>query len=359
MPKYTDTCLSTDERVNALLDSMTLEEMIFQTDQYSSSEFCVRKRAGNKEETTAVDPGKLEGILHGNSVGSIQAHQMTPEQLNELQRYAVERTRLGIPFLFSQEALHGLGHSDATSFPQQIGLAATFDPALGRAMGRAIGTEARALGIHETFSPVMDLIRDPRYGRTEESYGEDTFLCSEFARETVRGLQGDSLSSPDAVAAEPKHYVGYGAPIGGLNCAPCAMGRHEGYSDALPVFEAAVADGGASNVMCSYNAIDGVPVSADHELLTEILRDRWGMRGFVRSDMTAVERLYDNHYVAATRTEAMAMGLEAGVDLQLFDFPHEEWQNGLKELVLSGRLDREVIRRACVSRPNQVSCRLA
>ncbi len=347
MPKYTDTCLSTDERVNALLDSMTLEEMIFQTDQYSSSEFCVRKRAGNKEETTAVDPGKLEGILHGNSVGSIQAHQMTPEQLNELQRYAVERTRLGIPFLFSQEALHGLGHSDATSFPQQIGLAATFDPALGRAMGRAIGTEARALGIHETFSPVMDLIRDPRYGRTEESYGEDTFLCSEFARETVRGLQGDSLSSPDAVAAEPKHYVGYGAPIGGLNCAPCAMGRHEVYSDALPVFEAAVADGGASNVMCSYNAIDGVPVSADHELLTEILRDRWGMRGFVRSDMTAVERLYDNHYVAGTRTEAMAMGLEAGVDLQLFDFPHEEWQNGLKELVLSGRLDREVIRRAC------------
>ena len=347
MSDYRDPQMDTDERVRDLLDRMTLEEMIFQTDQYSSGEFTVCGMIGGISRTVAVDRDKLIRMLGSNSVGSIQVHRMTPEQVNELQRYAVEKTRLGIPFLFSEEALHGLNNPDATCFPQQIGLAATFDPALGRAMGRAIGTESRALGIHETFSPVMDLIRDPRYGRTEESYGEDTLLCAEFARETVIGLQGGSLSDPDSVAAEPKHYVGYGAPIGGLNCAPCAMGRHEVYSDALPVFEAAVADGGAANVMCSYNAIDGVPVAADHELLTDILRERWGMRGFVRSDMTAVERLYDNHYMAETRKEAMAMGLEAGVDLQLFDFPHDEWQRGLKELVLSGRLDREVIRRAC------------
>lgn len=122
----------------------------------------------------------------------------------------------------------------------------------------------------------MDLIRDPRYGRAEESYGEDTFLCAEFARETVIGMQKDNLAASDAVAAEPKHYVGYGSPVGGLNCAPSSMGRHEVFSDCLPVFEAAFAEGGAVNAMCSYNSIDGVPVSMDHELLTEVLREASG-----------------------------------------------------------------------------------
>ena len=346
MNDYRDSQLTADERVRDLLDRMTLEEMILQTDQYASGDF-TRMESVDGKMTAVPDRDKLKAILGQNSTGSVQLREMTPEQANELQRYAVEETRLGIPFLFSEEALHGLSHREATSFPQQIGLAATFDPSLGHEMGHAIAEEARAFGVCETFSPVMDLIRDPRYGRTEESYGEDTLLCSEFARETVRGMQGDRLDAPDAIASEPKHYVGYGAPVGGLNCAPCALGRHEVYSDALPVFEAAVKEAGAVNVMCSYNAIDGAPVSSDHELLTEILRGEWGMRGFVRSDMTAVERLYDNHYVAVNRREAMAMGLEAGVDLQLFDFPHREWQEGLRELVRSGRLGEDVIRQAC------------
>ncbi|MDO5484156.1 MAG: glycoside hydrolase family 3 N-terminal domain-containing protein, partial [Desulfovibrionaceae bacterium] len=303
-----------DKRVEELLNRMTLEEMILQTDQYFTQDFTLREERNGAEYVLSLDMEKVDSLLRGNSVGSIQARQLSPAQINELQRYAVEKTRLGIPFLFSEEALHGLCHNDATVFPQQIGLAATFRPKLGYRMGRAIGTETRAMGIHETYSPVMDLIRDPRYGRTEESYGEDTFLCSQFAREVVRGMQGENLSDPDAIAAEPKHYAGYGAPVGGLNCAPCAMGRHEVFSDCLPVFEAAFADAGAVDAMCSYNAIDGVPVAADHELLTEMLRDQWGMRGFVRSDLTAVKRLYDNHYLAETPQEAMAMGLEAGVD---------------------------------------------
>ena len=343
MRDYTDANMDIDQRVSDLLDRMTLEEMILQTDQYYSHDFTIRNEWN---DVVSLDMDKVDSLLHGHSVGSIQTRNMTPAQLNQLQAYAL-KSRLGIPFLFSEEALHGLCHREATAFPQQIGLAATFDPSLGRRMGRAIGTESRAMGVHETYSPVMDLIRDPRYGRTEESYGEDTFLCASFAREVVKGMQGENLSDPDAIAAEPKHYAGYGAPTAGLNCAPCAMGRHEVFSDALPVFEAAIAEGGAMNVMCSYNAIDGTPVAADHELLTDILRDTWGMRGFVRSDLTAVARLYDNHYLAETRQEAMAMGLEAGVDLQLYDFPHEEWQTGLRELVETGRLDREVIRRAC------------
>lgn len=343
MSDYRDARLNIDERVDDLLNRMTLEEMILQTDQYFTNDFTKRSALDDLE---AVDMDKLHALLHGNSVGSIQMRGATPDQVNQIQRYAVENTRLGIPFLFSEEALHGLCHRFATAFPQQIGLAATFNPALGRAMGRAIGTEARAMGIHETYSPVMDLIRDPRYGRTEETYGEDTHLGAQFAREVVKGMQGESLSDPDAIAAEPKHYAGYGAPVGGLNCAPCAMGRHEVFSDALPIFEAAIKDAGAVDVMCAYSAIDGVPVSADHELLTEVLRDQWGMRGFVRTDLTACARLYDNHYTASTRQEAMAMSLEAGVDLQLYDFPHDEWQQGLKALVESGRLDTAVIRQA-------------
>ena len=134
------------------------------------------------------------------------------------------------------------------------------------------------MGVQETYSPVMDLIRDPRYGRAEESYGEDTHLAAEFAREVVAGMQETGLDTPDAVAAEPKHYAGYGAPVAGLNCAPTAMGRHEVFSDCLPVFEAAFRRGGAVDAMCSYNSIDGVPVSADHELLTQVLREQWGCR---------------------------------------------------------------------------------
>lgn len=344
MLPYQNPSLPLEERLDDLLSTMTLEEKILQTDQYYSHDFTTFNEL---EETTEVSIPELHRLLKGNSVGSIQTRGMTAAQNNLVQRYAVEQTRLGIPFLFSEEALHGIFHNDATCFPQQIGLAATFHPALGRKMGHAIAAEARSLGIGETYSPVMDLIRDPRYGRTEESYGEDVHLCAEFARETVLGMQGEDLTAPDTVAAEPKHYVGYGNPVGGLNCAPSTMGRHDVFSDCLPVFEAAFQEGGAMDAMCSYNSIDSIPVSMDHELLTDVLRGQYGMRGFVRSDLTAIVRLYDWHFVAQSRKEAMAMGLAAGVDLQLYDYPHEEWQQGLRELVAEGRLDEAVIDQAC------------
>lgn len=344
MYPYQNKELELEDRLNDLLARMTLEEKIFQTDQYYSHDFTKQDVKGN---VTELSMEALDRLLRGNSAGSIQTRGMDAVQTNRVQRYAIEKTRLGIPFLFSEEALHGLFHSDATCFPQQIGLAATFHPELGRKMGHAIAAEARAVGIHETYSPVMDLSRDPRYGRTEESYGEDVHLSAEFARETVLGLQGSDLSAPDCVAAEPKHYVGYGNPVGGLNCAPSTMGRHDVFAECLPVFEAAFVEGHATDAMCSYNSIDGIPVAMDHELLTEVLRNQYGMPGFVRSDLTAIARLHDNHYVAENRLEAMAMGLEAGVDLQLYDFPHDEWQNGLCELVRSGRLSEAVIDQAC------------
>ena len=341
---YQDPRLPVEQRVNDLLARMTLREKIMQTDQYFSGDFTTQDENGL---VTAMDMDRLDTLLGGNSAGSVQLRGMSAAQANQVQRYAVEKTRLGIPFIFSEEALHGLMTGKATSFPQQIGLAATFDPALGRQMGHAIAAEARAQGIHETYSPVMDLIRDPRYGRGEESYGEDTHLCAEFAREMVLGMQGDDLSAPDAVAAEPKHYVGYGNPVGGLNCAPCTMGRHDVFSDCLPVFEAAFVDGGASNAMCSYNSIDSIPVSMDHELLTDVLRGQYGMKGYVRTDLTAVSRLYDWHFIAPTPEEAIRLGLEAGVDLQLYDFPHDVWQNAIEHLITSGKLDPAILDTCC------------
>ena len=341
---YQNPDLPVEERLDDLLSRMTTEEKIMQTDQYYSGDFTTQDENG---KVIAMDMQRFVALMHGNSVGSVQLRGMTAAQANTVQRYAVENTRLGIPFLFSEEALHGLLTNNATSFPQQIGLAATFDPALGREMGHAIASETRACGIHETYSPVMDLIRDPRYGRSEESYGEDTHLCAEFARETVRGMQGKSLKDPDAVAAEPKHYVGYGNPVGGLNCAPSTMGRHDVFSDCLPVFEAAFVDGKACDAMCSYNSIDSIPVSMDHEILTDVLRGQYGMPGFVRSDLTAVSRLYDWHFIAESPEEAIRLGLEAGVDLQLYDFPHDVWQNAIAHLIEEGKMKMSVLDTAC------------
>lgn len=344
MYPYQNPDLSTEERISDLMSRMTLEEKILQTDQYYSGDFTTQDENG---KVTAVDMQRFDALMQHNSVGSVQLRSMTAAQANVVQRYAIENTRLGIPYLFSEEALHGLMTNNATSFPQQIGLAASFEPELGREMGHAIAAESRACGIHETYSPVMDLIRDPRYGRAEESYGEDTYLCAEFARETVLGMQGTDLTTPDTVAAEPKHYVGYGNPVGGLNCAPCTMGRHDVFSDCLPVFEAAFADGKACDAMCSYNSIDSIPVSMDHELLTDVLRGQFGMPGFVRSDLTAVSRLYDWHFIAETPEEAIRLGLEAGVDLQLYDFPHDVWQKAIAHLIESGSMKMSVLDTAC------------
>lgn len=344
MERYQNPSLSIEERVEDLLSRMTLDEKIKQTDQFYTRDFSEETVDG---QATAVLWERLKETTGGMSVGCVQMRGYTPALANQLQRYAVEQTRLGIPFLFSEEALHGIFDKNATCFPQQIGLAGTFQPELGYQMGSCIAAEARARGVHETFSPVIDLTRDPRYGRTEESFGEDSFVCGEFGREIVKGMQKGDISRPDAVAAEPKHFVGYGTPTGGLNCAPTAFGRHEVFAYCLPPFEEAFVNGGAWNVMCAYNAIDGQPVASDHELLTEVLRGQFGMRGFVRTDLTSVSRLWGSHFTAPTHAEAVRQGLEAGVDMQFYDFSHEIWTNSIHELIESGQMEEEVLNRAC------------
>ena len=340
MLPYQNPKLDMEQRLDDLISRMTLEELIMQTDQYASPDIDVGS-GDNFNRVFTLE--KMEEVFHGCSVGSFGGWGTTPAQVNQVQRYAVEHTRLGIPVMFVEEGLHGSSSRGCTIFPQQMGIAASFDPTLSRKMGHAIAAESRAMGVHEILSPVMDLMRDPRFGRTEEAYGEDTFLASQFAREGVLGMQGDDLTAPDAVISEPKHYAAYGSPVAGLNCSPSYMSRHEVFTDSLPIFEAAIKDGGAVDVMCSYTAVGHVPVSMDHELLTDVLRDQWGMRGFVRSDMTAVSRLYDWFYITDTQEEAFKRGMEAGVDLNYFDVPHDVWQNGLRNLVESGRMDRSVV----------------
>ncbi len=354
--------LALEDRVADLLSRMTLEEKACQLDIYSSSEFFPEGQGQAEVQGQAEGQGRAEDsavrfnldafleVVGAAGMGCLQNRNTSAAVNNRIQRAVLESSRLPIPVLLSEEALHGLIWPGFTIFPQQIALAGTFEPELAFAQGRAIATEVRSTGVCETWSPVLDLARDPRWGRVEEGYGEDTHLASAFAREMVKGLQGDSLAAPDAIIAEVKHFTGYGAPTGGLNCAPAVFGRHEHEAYCLPVFEAAFS-AGAVNAMCSYNAIDNVPVACDRSLLTDWLRGKAGMPGFVRADMTAVAMLHTCHFVADTPREAIRMGIEAGVDMQLYDFPHVFYQETLCDLVRSGDLPR-----LCWIRPYPGSC---
>lgn len=185
------------------------------------------------------------------------------------------------------------------------------------------------------------LAREPKMGRTEETYGEDTYLSSKLGAAVVRGLQGEDLATDHTVASELKHYTGYGNPIGGLNCAPTTMGRHDVFSYCMPVFEEAFVKAGATDTMCSYNSIDGFPVVSDHEILTDVLRGTYKMPGFVRSDMTAIIMQHTAHHSAATPKEALQKAVKAGVDVQFADYSHEEYRRLMKEMLADGSITME------------------
>ncbi|MFE0555077.1 glycoside hydrolase family 3 C-terminal domain-containing protein [Paenibacillus sp. NPDC058910] len=336
---YMNASLPVEERVADLLSRMSLEEKVRQLDIYSGNEISDSVEGLNAD---ALNYEKMEKVSAGIGIGCIQNRNSKAETANKIQEYIIQNSRLGIPVLFSEEGLHGFGWRGCTVLPQQVALASTFEPELGYKQARIIASEARSFGIHEVWAPVLDLAREIRWGRVEEGYGEDPYLGSLFAESMVKGLQTDDLTRPDAVVSEPKHFTGYGAPRGGHNCAPAMMGQFDNAFFCLPVFEAAF-QAGAMNTMCSYNSIDGVPVAGDHSLLTGVLRDKWGMKGFVRSDMTAVSMLHTCHYVAESKREAIKMGLEAGVDMQLYDFPHDIYQDSIIDLVKSGEVDEKVV----------------
>ena len=257
--------------------------------------------------------------------------------LNMMQRYAVENTRLGIPLLFCEETPHGHMAVGTTVFPTGIAQASTWDPELLERMGEVMGLEIRLQGAHVGYGPVLDIARDPRWSRVEETLGEDPCLSGVLGTAVVKGMQ-------QHVVATLKHLAAYGVPQGGHNAANADVGPNRLKQDYLPAFERAVKEGQAGSVMTAYNSIDGVPCTANRWLLEEVLRQTWGFKGVVFADLNAINALYATHHVAADPAEAAAMALRAGVDIDLGGYNYggflkEALQRGL---VTEADIDRAV-----------------
>jgi beta-glucosidase len=343
-PRYLDATLTTAQRVADLLGRMTLEEKAAQM-------VCVWNE---KVERLLGEDGRFcpdrarEHFGHGHGLGQVgrpgDAHGgASPvefaELTNAIQRFFVENSRLGIPVVFHDECLHGLVARDATSFPQPIGLASAFNPDLVRRVYEVTARESRACGVHQALAPVVDVARDPRWGRVEETFGEDPYLVAELGVAAVRGFQGDRvISDPDRVICTLKHFAAHGQPESGNNCAPVSISERHLRETFLYPFERAIREGGAMSLMASYNEIDGVPSHASTWLLREVLRDEWGFDGTVVSDYYAIRELWDRpglfgHHVAANRDEAAALAVAAGVNIEL---PEPDCYADLAELVRRG-----------------------
>lgn len=337
--KYKNPNLPIEERVDDLLSRMTLEEKVRQMDMYNGSLML------NDSKDFSVDSAL-------NEIGALGAgvvHDIFPKNAkvaNALQRFAVEKTRLGIPFLVVEETLHGYAGENCTVFPQAIGLASTWDKNLITQVGRVIGKEASSVGVHMGLSPVLGIVRDPRWGRTEETYGEDTYLSSEIGLAMVKGMQGSDLKNKQGIIAEPKHFAVHSVPESGSNISPVHFGERDMREYFLEVFRKAFVEGGALSTMSAYSEIDGIPCSANPWLLKSTLREEWGFKGFVLSDCEAINFIQRFHKTADTPKEAIRQAISSGVDMQFYDYSHELFQTSLIELVNDGEIAIEAINRA-------------
>lgn len=338
--------VSVEKRIDDLMQRMTLAEKVRQLDMYSGAKDLMSQQ---DDPTHAAPqavflPQKAQQRWSSLGVGSIHDLYPTPEQANAIQKWVVAHNRLGIPALFIEEGLHGF--NSGTVFPAPIGLAATWDPEVSRETAAAIAGEARSTGVDMILAPVLDLARDPRWGRVEEDFGEDPYLTGQMGLAYVRGAQGESLATDHTVVAEPKHFAGHGSPEGGTNTSPVHMGERELRTMMLPPFAEAIREGHAMAVMAAYHEIDGIPITGDPFLLKTILRQEWGFRGFVLSDLGAIERLYSAHHVAATPQDAACMAIRSGVDMQFYDFDHAVFQNALIDCVQNHTLPLADLNRA-------------
>ena len=304
-----------DGRVNALLGQMTLEE-----------------KAGQLNQLAGKNPEIIEAIRQGR-VGSLLG-VVGAEEANEAQRAAVENSRLKIPLILGFDVIHGL----RTIFPVPLASAGSFDPELVEQAERIAAKEATAAGVKWVFAPMVDIARDPRWGRIVEGAGEDPYLGSVIAAARVRGFQGNDLADPHRVVACAKHFVGYGAVEGGRDYNTAEMSEQLLREVYLPPFRAAV-DAGVATVMSAFNDLDGIPASANHHTLTDILRGEWKFDGLVVSDYDAVHELIP-HGVAGDDAQAALKALTAGVDMDMAD---SDYARFIPDLVRSGRLPESVV----------------
>ena len=311
VPSYRNPKLPVSDRVSDLLGRMTLEEKV---DQLAGG----RRRAMVKS-----DPEGQRIFQKFQEIYKLDS-QTSPHDVaqlrNQAQKYLVEKTRLGIPAIFQGEALHGYMAYGSTSFPQVLGLASTWDPDLVYKAFSAAADEMASSGTNQAFTPVLDLARDPRWGRTEETYGEDPYLVSRMGVAAIEGLQGKSWDiDRHHVIATAKHFAVHGQPEGGTNTAPGNYSERVIRESFLLPFQAAVEEAHVGSVMASYNEIDGIPSHVNPWLLDRVLRQEWGFRGYVTSDGEGLQMLVNTHHVAADKAEAARKALAAGVDYDLSD----------------------------------------
>ena len=348
-PPYMNAKLPVERRVRDLLARMTLEEKARQLDMYAGQGLVDthsnNTHAGANAQLNAESAEKLLGNLGAGSI-----HDLYPDAnlYNQIQRWVIAHNRLGIPAIFIEEGLHGFSNSfqAGTVFPQSVNLATTWDTKIARETGAAIGSEARSSGVDMLLCPVLDVARDPRWGRVEEDFGEDPYLSGSMGAAYVEGMQGTSLDTDHNVIAEPKHFAGHGASEGGLNTAPVHAGEREMRTILLRSFQPAIQQEHAMGVMAAYHEVDGIPCTDNPWLLTTVLRKEWGFKGFVLSDLGAISMLYTTHHVAATPQAAVREALTAGVDMQFYDFDHATFQDAIIHGVLEGKLPIAVVNRA-------------
>jgi beta-glucosidase len=365
LPAYKNPRLPVEERVSDLLSRMTLEEKVRQLDMYGGLGTLLEREqfdmpphfgpkgadihAPNPEGIFTGDPthakadAKLnvalaQKVLGDLGVGCLHDVYPRPKLYNEIQKWVIGSNRLGIPALIFEEGLHGYMQFDQTLLPQSINLSSTWSRELARKTGAAIAAEARANGVHMILGPVLDLARDARWGRIEETFGEDPYLTGQLGLQFVEGMQGKSLADDNAVIAEPKHFAGHGSPESGLNTSPAHLGEREMRSLMLKSFEPAVREGNAMGIMAAYHDIDGLPVTANPWLLNQVLRDEWGFRGIVVADASAIRRLEKVHQVAPTMKDAVCLALNSGVDVQFLDYPNVGYQRSIIEGVKGGEV---------------------
>ena len=324
---YKDASLPTSQRVNDLLSRMTVEEKVGQLlcvlgwDMYEIKgdkvivsdkfkELVKRSAAGMLWATYRADPWTKKTLENGLNP------ELAAKAGNALQKYVLDNTRLGIPVFLAEEAPHGHMAIGTTVFPTGIGLAATWSPALMEEMGKAIGKEVRLQGAHISYGPVLDLSRDARWSRVEETFGEDPVLAGKMGDAVVAGLGGGKLNLPYSTIATLKHFLAYAIPEAGQNGNYATVGERDLKQNFLPPFRDAI-EAGALSVMTSYNSIDGVPCTSNHYLLTDLLRKEWGFNGFVVSDLYSIDGLHASHFTAPTLADAGRQALQAGVDVDL------------------------------------------
>lgn len=335
---YKNASFSADERADDLLSRMTVDEKIAQIDMYWGKEVAILEGHDAKEYSEEKISDKI------GSVGAGSIHDFYPldvEIANQIQKYMVEKTRLGIPVMFIEEGLHGYCGNGSTTFPIPLQLASAFDTTLVRKVGEVIGTEARAHGVHMILAPVIGLARDPRWGRVEETYGEDPYLTALNGTAIVKGMQGQGLDQPNTVIAEPKHFAVHSVPEAGSNIATVFVGEREARSTFLYPFEKAVKEGKAKGIMAAYHELDGVPCVFNDWLMKDVLRDEWGFDGFVLSDLGAIRMTVNSHKAAKDTADALAQTLKAGLNMQFYDFAHESLINGVKESLQNGSLTEQ------------------